>query len=121
MKSVRVFLVIFLGIVHSGNSQDLAVDLDNLLFESETEQKIWKSSSSDPFQYFTALDAASLSTNSKWVGLLNELDAKANKTTDQLSLVRTIFQMGHHRIFKKYEQHSTFNALLRQGNNDCVC
>jgi hypothetical protein len=120
MKSTSLFWVIFLGIVLFGYSQNTAVDLDNLVFESEAEQQIWKRNPSDPFQYFKALDAALLSSDSKWGSLISELDEKANKTNDRLSLVRTIFQKSHQRLFKKYEQHSSFNTMLSEGKYDCV-
>jgi hypothetical protein len=120
MKSTSLFWVIFLGIVLLGYSQNKSVDLDNLVFESEAEQQIWKNNPSDPFQYFKALDAALLSTDSKWGSLISELDEKANKATDPLSLVRIIFQKSHQRLFKKYEQHSSFNTMLTEGKYDCV-
>lgn len=96
------------------------MDLEKLVFESEAEQTIWKTKPADPYSYFTALDAQSLSKDTKWIELLSELEGKASKKPDQLSLVRTIFQKSHQRLFKKYEQHSSFNTMLNEGKYDCV-
>lgn len=120
MKSTGLILALFLGIVLKGFSQNNELDLDKLVFESETEKTIWKTNPSDPFQYFTALDANSLLENSKWVNLVKELDGKASKNPDEFSLVRSIFQKSHQRLFKKYEQHSSFNTMLNEGKYDCV-
>lgn len=120
MKSIGLLLVLFLGLVHTGFSQNNAMDLEKLVFESEAEQTIWKTKPADPYSYFTALDAQSLSKDTKWIELLSELEGKASKKPDQLSLVRTIFQKSHQRLFKKYEQHSSFNTMLNEGKYDCV-
>lgn len=120
MKSIGLLLVLFLGLVLTGFSQNNALDLDKLVFESEAEQTIWKTKPADPYQYFTALDAQSLSEDTKWIELVRELEGKAAKNPDQLSLIRTIFQKSHQRLFKKYEQHSSFNKMLAEGKYDCV-
>ncbi|MFC5191687.1 hypothetical protein ACFPIK_07900 [Algoriphagus aquatilis] len=120
MKLTGLIFTLFLGIVLEGYSQDNVLDLDKLVFESETEENIWKAKPNDPYPYFTALDAKSLSEDTKWVNLLKEIDEKAAKNPDQLSLLRTIFQKSHQRLFKKYEQHSSFNKMLTEGRYDCV-
>lgn len=120
MKSIGLLLAIFLGFVLLGFSQDHALDLDRLVFGSVAEQKIWKTKPADPYSYFTALDAQSLSEDAKWIELISELERKAAKNPDQLSLVRAIFQKSHQRLFKKYEQHSSFNKMLAEGKYDCV-
>jgi hypothetical protein len=120
MRSIRLFFMLFLGIVLSGYAQNPILNLGNLVFESEQEQMIWKKNSADPYAYFTALDAELLNSDQKWKELVSELDAKAGKKPDQLSLVRAIFQKAHQRLFKKYQQHSSFNTMLTEGNYDCV-
>ena len=120
MKSTSLLLAFLLGIVLTGFSQDHALNLDRLVFESEFEKYIWDTKPADPYQYFTALDTKSLSEDSKWIELVKELEGKAAKNPDQLSLVRTIFQKSHQRLFKKYEQHSSFNKMLTEGKYDCV-
>jgi hypothetical protein len=120
MKSTSLLLAFLLGIVLTGFSQNNALDLDKLVFESDAEKNIWKTNPTDPFQYFTALDAKLLSEDSKWINLNLELDEKASKNPDELSLLRTIFQKSHQRLFKKYEQHSSFNTMLTEGKYDCV-
>ncbi len=120
MKSTGLLLVLFLGLVLTGFSQNKALDLDRLVFGSVAEQTIWKTKPADPYSYFTALDAQSLSEDAKWIELISELERKAAKNPDQLSLVRAIFQKSHQRLFKKYEQHSSFNKMLAEGKYDCV-
>lgn len=120
MKISGLFIVFFIGIVVAGYSQDIRIDLENLEFESEAEKEIWESEPSDPFVYFRALGAESLISDRKWINLIQELEEKASKKPDQISLLRTIFQKSHQRLFKKYEQHSSFNAMLKEGKYDCV-
>jgi hypothetical protein len=120
MKTSGLFIVFFLGIVIAGYSQNTRIDLGNLEFESEAEKEIWKSEPSDPYAYFRALDAESLVSDGKWINLIQELDEKANKNPDQVSLLRTIFQKSHQRLFKKYELHTSFNTMLNEGKYDCV-
>lgn len=120
MKKAVLFIAIFLGFVFSGISQERALHEDYLAFGSETEKAIWNSDEKTPFQLFKAVNAAETISEEKWNLLVGELDGKASKTTDQMVLLRTIFQKAHQRLFRKYEQHSSFNTMLASGKFDCV-
>lgn len=120
MKKVSLIIALLLGIVHLGTSQEKAMHEDYLAFGSEAEKAIWNSGEKNPFQLFKAVNAIENLPDDKWHLLVNELDAKASKTIDQMALLRVIFQKSHHRLFRKYEQHSSFNDMLSEGKFDCV-
>ena len=74
----------------------------------------------NPFQLFQAVKPEINASLSTWESLEQELAAKAGSSKDELQLLRQIFQKSHQRLFKKYQQHSTFNEMLSKGNYDCV-
>lgn len=73
-----------------------------------------------PLDLFREVNPIAEASITSWNKLVEELDLKASKTKDDLQLIRQIFQKSHQRLFKKYEQHSSFNAMLASGSFDCV-
>jgi hypothetical protein len=120
MKRFGLFVGIFILIFRLGIAQQKPMQQDYLFFGSEHEKEIWNSEQKNPFQLFKAVNALPDLPDEKWDFLVKELDQKAGKEKDQLSLLRTIFQKTHQRLLRKYEQHSSFNAMLSEGKFDCV-
>ncbi|MFL0682460.1 MAG: hypothetical protein ACK4SF_03335 [Algoriphagus aquaeductus] len=120
MKRFGLFVGIFISIFRLGIAQQKPLQQDYLFFGSEIEKEIWNSEQKNPYQLFKAVNALPDLPDEKWDILVKELDQKAGKEKDQLSLLRTIFQKTHQRLLRKYEQHSSFNAMLSEGKFDCV-
>jgi hypothetical protein len=114
MKKILPFLLFFLGGFTLGFSQENTSQTAISAF-SEKNQTV------QPSSFFLFLDEpeqALAPTN--WEALQLELDAKASKKMDSLSLLRVIFQKTHQRLLKDYIQHSSFADLLEVGAYDCV-
>ncbi len=120
MGKVILVVSLWVAIILKGYSQENWINSGNLTFENETEKQIWTLGKSDPYQFFKAVKVTPDISDEKWVNLVEELSDKASKNPDKLSLLRAIFQKSHQRLFKKYEQHSSFTTLLSTGKYDCV-
>lgn len=120
MKKVLFTLLLLIGLAQVAKPQNDLLKHENLTFDSELELKIWKSGNEDPFQLFRAVQADKTGPDNAWTSLVEELDSKAFKKGDELNLLRMIFQKTHQKLLKKYELHSTFNAMLSEGKFDCV-
>jgi hypothetical protein len=101
-------------------AQEPAMEYDELKFKSASEKSYWKESLQSPYKLFRALDASSPIGDQRWEDLLTLLDKKHSKKGKSIALLRSIFEKSHQKLFKKYEQHSTFNAMLAEGKFDCV-
>lgn len=93
---------------------------DELKFESDIEQNLWEQGQQSPYKLFRAVDVNPELKDVKWENLLLELDKKSAKKGVSIALLRSIFEKSHKILFNKYEQHSTFNAMLQDGEFDCV-
>jgi tetratricopeptide (TPR) repeat protein len=114
MKKILPFLLFFLGGFTLGFSQENASQVAIDSFSGKTL------SVQSP-SYFLFLDESEQAlTPTNWEALQLELDAKASKKQDSLSLLRVIFQKTHQRLLKDYTQHSSFADLLKEGDYDCV-
>lgn len=111
MKKILLFLLFSLGVVFLGFSQENPAQT---AISSISEQ----SQSASFFLFLEESEKTPASTN--WEALQLELDAKAAKKLDSLSLLRVIFQKTHQRLLKDYTQHSSFADLLETGAYDCV-
>ncbi len=120
MKKALFILLILAGLVPVTMSQTNYAEYETLKFDSETEKTIWQTENESPFSLFRAVQTEKFGSEDVWSGLVTELDVKASKGTADLNLLRQIFQKANQRLFKKYEQHSTFNAMLSEGRFDCV-
>ncbi|GMQ25757.1 hypothetical protein Aoki45_24390 [Algoriphagus sp. oki45] len=120
MRNLLLTLLILSGLVLQGKAQELLGSSEGLVFSTEVEKALWDEGDSNLFQLFRAVQAKSEYSSDSWVELVEELDSKAQKSGDQLALLRQIFQKTHQRLLKKYEQHSSFNAMLSEGKYDCV-
>lgn len=120
MKKVLLILVILTAFAQIGRSQTDVLAHEKLTFDSQKEQAIWTSGNENSFQLFQAVQADKIVSEDAWTGLVNDLDSKAAKNSADLNLLRQIFQKSHQKLFKKYEQHSTFNLMLSEGQFDCV-
>ncbi len=116
--AITVFL---LGSSLSATSQERLIASSGSFAKENTLEEV-KAFSKEvlPIDLFKAVDPTSSASLSAWEALQDELDIKASKSKDQLQLLRQIFQKSHQRLFKKYEQHSSFNAMLTTGSFDCV-
>jgi hypothetical protein len=114
MKKILPFLLFFLGGFSLGFSQENASQpaIDSFSGKTPAVQ-------SASFFLFLEEPEQTL-TPTKWEALQLELDAKASKKLDSLSLLRVIFQKTHQRLLKDYTQHSSFADLLKEGAYDCV-
>jgi hypothetical protein len=101
-------------------AQEPAMEYDELKFKSASEKSYWKEDLQSPYKLFRALDANSPIDDQRWEDLLIQLDKKYLKKGLSIALLRSIFEKSHQKLFKKYEQHSTFNAMLAEGKFDCV-
>ncbi|GMQ29007.1 hypothetical protein [Algoriphagus confluentis] len=120
MKKLLLTLVILSGLVLQGKAQKVLDRGEGPVFLTEEEKTCWQEGATDLFQLFRAVEAKPEYSAENWVALVEELDSKAQKSSDPLPMLRQIFQKAHQRLFKKYEQHSTFNAMLSSGKYDCV-
>ena len=120
MKKSFFTLLIVSGLAQAAFSQTHLSEDTGLKFGSELEQAIWQTGSEEPFQWFRAVQADDSVPEAVWQSLVEELDIKAAKHSADLNLLRQIFQKTHQKLFKKYEQHSTFNTMLAEGKYDCV-
>ncbi|GAB2493588.1 hypothetical protein [Algoriphagus taiwanensis] len=120
MKNLLLTLLILSGLVLQGKTQELVGTSEGLVFSTDAEKALWTEGESNLFQLFRAVQAKPEFSSDSWVDLVEELDSKAQKSGDQLALLRQIFQKTHQKLLKKYEQHSTFNAMLSAGKYDCV-
>lgn len=101
-------------------SQAVDVEWNELKFESEIEENYWKNGQQSPYNLFRAVSANSNLEDQKWDNLLLELDEKYAKKGSSIKLLRSIFEKSHKTLFKKYQQHSSFNEMLQDGKFDCV-
>jgi tetratricopeptide (TPR) repeat protein len=114
MKKILPFLLFSLGVVFLGFSQENAAQT---AISSISEQN----QSGQPASFFLFLEETEKTpASTNWEALQLELDAKAAKKLDSLSLLRIIFQKTHQRLLKDYTQHSSFSDLLESGAYDCV-
>jgi tetratricopeptide (TPR) repeat protein len=114
MKKILPFLLFSLGVVTLGFSQE-NVSQTAISGFSEQNQPV------QPASIFLFLEETEkIPSITNWDGLQLELDAKASKKMDSLSLLRVIFQKTHQRLLKDYTQHSSFADLLESGAYDCV-
>ncbi len=114
MKKILPFLLFSLGVVSLGYSQGNG---QQTIISGFSEQI----NPAQPASFFLFLEESEKSpATSNWEALQLELDAKASKKLDSLSLLRVIFQKTHQRLLKDYTQHSSFSDLLESGAYDCV-
>jgi len=115
---VGIFMI--LGLLASG--QTMSVNLDELKFDSPTEQAYWEhhTVSQDHLSLFRAVHASESQDSKKWEELVSILDKKFDKKGKSENFIRTIFEKSHQNLFKSYEKHATFNQMLNDGRFDCV-
>ena len=108
------FLLFSLGVVSLGFSQENAAQIAITSISDQNQP-------AQTASFFLFLDETEKSpAPTNWEALQLELDAKASKKLDSLSLLRVIFQKTHQRLLKNYTQHSSFTDLLENGAYDCV-
>ncbi len=120
MKKALFIFGLLISLTSLSHAQTIPAGNETLAFGSELEKSIWETGKESPFLLFRAVQAESSESEDAWTDLVAELDQKAAKSKVDLNLLRQIFQKSSQRLFKKYEQHSTFNAMLSEGRFDCV-
>ena len=114
MKKILPVLLFSLGVVTLGFSQE---NIPQTAISGFSEQP----QPAQPASIFLFLEETEkIPSSTNWEALQLELDAKASKKMDSLSLLRIIFQKTHQRLLKDYTQHSSFADLLESGAYDCV-
>jgi len=114
MKKILPFLLFSLGVVMLGFSQE---NISQTAISGFSEQH----QPAQPASIFLFLEETErIPSSTNWEALQLELDAKASKKMDSLSLLRIIFQKTHQRLLNDYTQHSSFADLLESGAYDCV-
>ncbi|MCE7057719.1 hypothetical protein LZF95_23755 [Algoriphagus sp. AGSA1] len=118
----KAFLTYFLlaALAFLAKAQVDIGNLNELPFDSNTEMELWKAGQENSFLLFRAVHPNSSISDEKWVELLAVLDKKYDKKGTDLSVLRHLFEKSHQKLFKTYEQHSTFNDMLFDGKYDCV-
>lgn len=119
-QKVLAILAFLLGSSLSATSQEWLIASSESFSKGNSKNLKPYNDEAPLIDLFRAVDPDSQVNLTAWESLQNELDTKASKSSDQLQLLRQIFQKSHQRLLKKYEQHSSFNALLTTGNFDCV-
>lgn len=119
MKHMILTYLTILGLSCFALAQEKSYISEELFFETQKEESIWKEGRSDPLKLFTAVHANEIQEH-KWNELVHELDKKKAKTKNELNLLRHIFQKSHKSLLKDYVKHSTFNEMLKDGKFDCV-
>ena len=119
MNKINLIGLLFFCFSLSAKAQDSLL-MDSNVFETEVEQQLWEKGKVETFDLFRAVSAEELVESEKWSQLSRELQIKKSKTRNELNFLRILFQKTHKRVLKNYEQHSTFNDLLGQGDFDCV-
>lgn len=120
MKKALLILLTLTGLVRGTLSQEFIVPNETLKFHSESEKEFWQTGKNDPFMLFRAVQADHSELDKIWANLVGELDLKASKKKDDYKFLRQVFEKTHQNLLKKYEQHSTFNSMLKEGRYDCV-
>ncbi|MEN2280543.1 hypothetical protein AAGF08_00295 [Algoriphagus sp. SE2] len=115
---ILTYLMIF-GLSNFTFAQEELYPNEELFFETQKEESIWKEGTSDPLKLFTAVHANEIHEQ-KWNELIEELDHKRSKTKSDYNFLRHIFQKSHKSLLKTYVKHSTFNDMLLDGKFDCV-
>jgi tetratricopeptide (TPR) repeat protein len=114
MKKILLFLLFSLGVGSLGFSQERTSQAVNSSISESNQVE-------QPASFFLFLEETDNQLSlTNWEALQLELDAKASKNPDSLSLLRVIFQKTHQRLLKDYAQHSSFAELLETGAYDCV-
>ncbi|MCS5491177.1 hypothetical protein [Algoriphagus limi] len=103
-------------------AQEGSIQTEKLPFESQTEQEFWKRglTENDQLSLLMAVRPTCEEPLAKWEEFLTKLDQKFEKKGKSLAFIRYAFQASHQKLFKKYEQHATFNQMLSEGKFDCV-
>lgn len=120
MKKTFLVLALLLGAFQISWSQKVLLQEESLPFQSEEEKILWKSGELDPFLFFRAVQTYPSGSDRVWLELTADLDLKASKSDRDYKFLRQVFEKTHQKLLKKYEQHSTFNAMLSEGRYDCV-
>jgi hypothetical protein len=118
----KTLVILFILLVQGVNSfaQNIMDQSEEIKFESRAEAKHWEKGQESTYDLFRAVDAREDISEEKWFDLLSDLDQKQAKKGNGIALLRSIFEKSHRSLFKKYEQHSSFNAVLTEGKFDCV-
>ncbi|NVJ87221.1 MAG: hypothetical protein HWE15_12995 [Algoriphagus sp.] len=103
-------------------AQEESILSKKLSFESPREQEFWQKglSENDQLSLLMAVRPSGEEPLVKWEEFLARLDQKFEKKGKSLAFIRHAFQVSHQKLFKKYEQHATFNQMLHEGKFDCV-
>lgn len=103
-------------------AQEDSILTEKLPFESPTEREFWQKGlfENDQLSLLMAVRPSGQEPTGKWEEFLTKLDQKFEKKGKSLGFLRHAFQNSHKKLFKKYEQHATFNQMLHEGKFDCV-
>jgi hypothetical protein len=118
----KTLVISFILLVQGINSfaQKALDKSEEIKFTSRAEAKHWEKGQESTYHLFRAVDAQEDISEEKWLNLISYLDQKQAKKGNSIALLRSIFEKTNRNLFKKYEQHSTFNAMLIEGTFDCV-
>lgn len=92
----------------------------HLPFQSNLERELWAQGQEEPLKLFKAVDPIPDANSAEWQEIVKVLADKKAKTKNDYKFIRTLFQKTHKKLLKNYKQHSTFNAMLTEGDFDCV-
>ncbi|PZX49916.1 hypothetical protein LV85_02979 [Algoriphagus chordae] len=120
LKKVVLTYILISAVAFLALAQESTVKVSDLHFDTNTEKELWEVGQENPYLLFRAVQAEQIPSGDKWNGLVSDLDKKFDKKGTHLNVLRQIFQKSHQQLFKTYEQHSTFNAMLDEGKFDCV-
>lgn len=120
VKTILLTYILTFALGFLARAQDAVEIIEDLRFDSNSERELWEAGQEDPYLLFRAVQAEKSLSDEKWSNLVAEFDQKFEKKGTHINVLRQIFEKSHQQLFKTYEQHSTFNAMLDEGKYDCV-
>ena len=84
------------------------------------EQELWAQGQQEPLQLFKAVDPISDANSAEWQEIVKVLADKKAKTKNDYKFIRTLFQKTSQKASKKLQATFYFNAMLTEGDFNCV-
>lgn len=122
MKNLGLIIGLTCLLIIKSAAQVTFAQSPETLFDSTVEKELWQEglSSDQELALFRAVHPISDFPEQKWESFLAKLDHKFQKKGESLAFIRYAFQLSHKELFKKYQQHATFNEMMESGKFDCV-
>lgn len=122
MKNIGFIIGLLCLLISKSATQMAFAQTSETLFNSIEEKELWEAGLSSDYELalFRAVHPLSNFPEQKWKDFLSKLDQKFQKKGESMAFIRYAFQLSHKELFKKYQQHATFNEMMESGKFDCV-